>query len=91
MSADLLRIIDKIPFRFTMKTCEYTRKIAPWFMPNIADSTVECKASPNSCYRSEERLEYHDGEREGLGLLVVNKGENYIIFVSAGTNMVFPK
>ena len=70
VSADLLRIIDKkIPFRFTMKTCEYTRKKSTMVYANIADSTVSAKLHPIPVI-VQKRLEYHDGEREGLGLVV---------------------
>jgi len=83
VSADLLRIIDKNTLSLYNENLRIYQEDSTMVYANIADSTVSAKLHLIPVIVQKKRLEYHDGEREGLGLLVVNKGENYIIFVSA--------
>ena len=83
VSADLLRIIDKNTLSLYNENLRIYKQDSTLIYANISDSTVIPKLNLIPVLLRKKRIEYHDGEREGLGLLVFNKGENYIIFVSA--------
>ncbi len=83
VSADLLRIIDKNTLSLYNENLRIYTEDSTEVYSNLSDSTVTSKLYLISQVIKKSRVEYQDGEREGLGLLVVNKGENYVIFVSA--------
>ncbi len=83
VSADLLQIIDKNTLSLYNENLRIYKEDSTQVYANVSDSSVSAKLHLIPTILNQKRIEYHDGEREGLGLLVVNKGENYIIFVSA--------
>ncbi|HRG21457.1 MAG TPA: ATP-binding protein [Saprospiraceae bacterium] len=83
VSADLLRIIDKNTLSLYNENLRIYTEDSTEVYANLSDSTVSSKLYLLPQVVKNQRVEYRDGEREGLGLLVVNKGKNYIILVSA--------
>ncbi|MBK9686566.1 MAG: HAMP domain-containing histidine kinase [Saprospiraceae bacterium] len=83
VSADLLRIIDKNTLSLYNENLRIYTADSTQVYANLSDSTVSSKLHLIPQIIINKRVEYQDGEREGLGLLVVNKGETYVILVSA--------
>lgn len=83
VSADLLRIIDKNTLSLYNENLRIYTEDSTQVYANLSDSTVSSKLYLIPEIIKNKRVIYKDGVREGLGLLVVNKGEKYIILVSA--------
>lgn len=83
ITPELLKIIDKNSLLLYKENMRIYNEENVLLYSNLGDPTIKPRKGLVDEIKQKRKVLYRHGEREGVGLLIANKGKDYILLVSA--------